>query len=138
MIQHYLQKNHHINLKVNKNVSGVLTSVQQMHMNANTTREKNRYLSIVAPHFPAMFLKSIGYKFCSSSFSNARKKKINEKRHFVPPSKAPISIGKKSKINDFLLENSTVASNKTKKIKLSDYLIFFQGNELYFKNKYII
>jgi hypothetical protein len=115
--------------KVNPNMRKMVSSVQELHSTAKTTRDKNKYLSLVAPHFSRPFLRSIGFKFSSSSFANARRQeKIYEKRHYTPPSKQPISLEKKRKINEFLIENSTIASNKTKKIKLSEYLTFFQGN----------
>jgi hypothetical protein len=127
VINDYLQKNPNIYTKNTSSMRGVLSSVQKLHMMTNNTREKNKYLSIVAPHFPALFLKSMRFKFSSSSFSNARKQKINEKRCFVPPSKKPISTTQKRKINEFLLHNSTIASNTTKKIKLSDYCMYWPG-----------
>ncbi len=127
MIQDYIQRNPSMQIQCTKNMHGVLSSVQKLHSTTNVTRDKNKYLSLVAKHFSGRFLKSIGFKFSSSAFSNARKKKIQEIRHHTPPSKAPISIEKKRKINDFLLDNSTIASNKVKKIKISDYNLYFKG-----------
>ncbi len=128
-----MKKNPHVTIKTNKNVFGVLNSVQQLHMSTTNTREKNKYLSLVAPHFSSQFLRSRGFKFCSSSFVSAREKKIFQKRYFVPPSKQPITRTQKRKIHDFLFQHSTIASNKIKKIKLRNYFGHFQGKKkLYF------
>ena len=116
---------------MNYNMREVVSSVRELHTTAKTTRDKNKYLSVVAPHFSRPFLRSMGFKFSSSSFARARRQKIiKENRHYVPPSKQPISVAQKRKINDFLLQNSTVASNKTKKIKISDYLLYWQGKQI--------
>ena len=106
---------------MNYNMREVVSSLRESHTTAKTTRDKNKYLSAVVPHFSRPFLRSMGFKFSSSPFARAGIQKIiKENRHHVPPSKQPISTQKK-KINDFLLQNSTVASNKMKKIKFSDY-----------------
>ena len=113
---------------MDQNIRGVVSSVQKLHSTTTNTRDKNKYLSPVAPHFSGVFLESVGFKFSSSSLARAKRQKIfNENRHFVPPSKAPISIAQKRKINEFLLQNSRIAGNKTKKIKLSDYLMHWPG-----------
>lgn len=127
LLKYFLEKNPTIQIKKTENIRGVLSSVQGLHMTTNNTREKNKYLSLVAPHFPKSFLKSVGFKFSSSSFASARKKKFFENRHFIPPSKTPITINQKRKINEFLIENSTIASNKSKKIKLADYYMYWPG-----------
>ena len=107
-----------------QNIRGVVSSVQKLHSTTTNTREKNKYLSLVALHFPGVFLKSVGFKFLSSSLARVKRQKIlNQNLHFVHPSKTQIYIAQKRKINDFLLQNSTVASNKTKKIKFSNYLL---------------
>ena len=86
-----------INVKHNSSTLKVLASLQKLHSGTNATRDKNKYLSLVAPHFSGQFLRSVGFQFSSSSFANALKKKIEETRHFMPPSKQPISEQKKKK-----------------------------------------
>ena len=114
--------------KINPNMRNMALSIQELHCAAKTTRDKNKYLFLVAPHFSRPFLRSMGFNFSSSSFASARRqKKIHESRHYTPPSKQSISNAQKRKVNQFLLDNSTIASNKTKKIKFSDYLLYRQS-----------
>ena len=47
---------------------------------------------------------------------------VFENKTFMPQSKKPITVHQKSKLEDFLLENSTIASNKVKMMRLSEYM----------------
>ena len=121
LLKHYLIKNPEINLAMNSSIRGVVSSMQRLHSNCKK-RDKNKILSVVAPHFSAPFLKSHGFKFCASSFSRARKGTVFENKTFMPRSKKPITAHQKRKLEDFLLENSTIASNKVKRMRLSEYM----------------
>ena len=126
LLRYYLTKNPEVNLSMNSSLRGMIFSMQKLHSNCKK-QDKNKILSVVAPHFPALFLKSHGFKFCASSFARARKETVFEKKTFTPPSKEPISEVQKRKLEEFLEVNSTIASNKVKKMKLSDYKKYRNG-----------
>ncbi len=117
-LTHFLNKNN-MKLKFETTLSKMLHSIRKLH-DYTKKGHKTKVLSIVAPYFPSSELKKIEFKFCSASFALARKEQVWTKR-FTPPSKIPISKNEKRKIHDFLMEHSTIASNKVKKIKSSEF-----------------
>ena len=119
LLQHLINK---IDTRLNLrgDMKQMVISVQKLHA-FSEKKNKTKVLSIVAPHFPSAVLKNIGFEFSSKSFTRARKEQVWEKKRFIPPSKTPISRNQKRKLHDFLMDHSTIASNRTKKILLSEY-----------------
>ena len=120
LIGHYLEKNVDVKMKMNPNLKIFVSSVKNLYTYVQKG-EKTKVLSLVAAHFSASYLSSMGFKFSSSSYARARKKQVWENKHFVLPSKKEISNDEKRKINQFLMNHSTIASNRTKNILLPEY-----------------
>lgn len=124
LLMYFLNKNN-MKLKFETTVSKMLHSIRNLH-DFSKKGYKTKILSTVAPYFPSSELKKNGFKFSSSSFALARKEQVWKKR-FIPPSKIAISKNKKIKIHNFLMQHSSVASNKIKKIKRSEFYGNYEG-----------
>ena len=121
---HFLNKNN-MKLRFESTVSKMLHSIRKLHQ-LSKKGYKTKILSTVAPYFPSSEFKKIGFKFSSTSFALARKEQVWKKR-FIPPSKISISKNEKRKIHNFLMQHSSVASNKIKKIKSSEFYRNYEG-----------
>ena len=108
-------------MKIQPDLKIFLSSVLKLY-DFTKKSHKSKVLSIVARHFTASILRAHGFVFSSDTYYRAKTDKVWEDKHFFPASKRKISLESKKRINQFLRNNSTIASNRTKQIFLSEFI----------------